>query len=55
VLSFVEATAGGNVNTTTIFRQAGLGGTPEMFMAVHSRHVLLIDTAAVSQYTARAD
>ena len=53
VLSFVEVTGMGNVNTTTIFRQAGLGGTPELFMAVHSRHVLLIagDTAAVSQYT----
>jgi hypothetical protein len=53
VLSFLEITGARNVNTTTIFLQAGLAtktGETGVLLAVQSRHVMLINRAAVSQY-----
>jgi hypothetical protein len=45
-LTFVERTAGGNVNLTTVFARQIEGD----FVYVHSRHVLLLGEPLPSQY-----
>lgn len=50
-INFIERTISGNINLTTVF--LGEGGGP--FGAVHSRHVVMLDAAVVSQYVGTCD
>jgi hypothetical protein len=55
---FPEVTGGGNMNTTSVFFYRDMSGPSDGIVkihdkrafAVHSRHVLIMDTAVVSQW-----